>query len=221
MENLPYTVIRSDRKTLAIQVLADGSVVVRSPRKMPAEEIERFLQEKEAWILKHRENARNRVQETVDPRKILYKGVWKNILPTEENRVYFDGEFFYAPTDLDADSLRLTMENLMKKLAKMELVPMVYMLAATLQVSPRRVTITGAKTKWGSCSDGKNINLSWRLMAAPADAIKYVIIHELCHMREMNHSGDFWSLVEQYEPDWQKKREKLSQTQGWLDAYFK
>ena len=88
-------------------------------------------------------------------------------------------------------------------------------------VQPQRITVTGAKTKWGSCSDGKNINLSWRLLTAPVDVIEYVIIHELCHMREMNHSRRFWALVEQHVPEWRGKREKLSQVQVWLDAYFK
>ncbi len=220
MEGFGYTVIRSDRKTLAIRVLADGSVEVRAPLRMPAGEIEKFLKEKEKWILKHREEAEKRLPESVEPRKILYKGMWKDIRPSEENKVWFDGEFFYAPPELDSDSLRYAMEDLMKKLAKRELIPMVYLLAAAADRRPERVIITGAKTKWGSCSDGKNINLSWRLLAAPIPEIEYVIIHELCHLKEMNHSADFWSLVETYVPDWRQRRERLTQVQAWLGAYY-
>ena len=220
MEGFTYTVIRSDRKTLAIRVLADGSVEVRTPLRVPKEEIEKFLKEKENWIRKHREEAEKHRPESVEHRKILFKGVWKEIRPAEEYKVWFDGEFFYAPAELDPYSLRYTMEDLMKKLAKRELVPMVYLLSAAVGVRPERVTITGAKTKWGSCSDGKNINLSWRLMAAPVQEIEYVIFHELCHMKEMNHSADFWALVEKYVPDWRERREKLTQVQAWLTAYY-
>ncbi|MBQ8401895.1 MAG: M48 family metallopeptidase [Clostridia bacterium] len=220
MSEIEYTLIRSDRKTTAIRILTDGRIEVRAPKRLPVQEIERFLEEKRNWIEKHRQTMLERIPADVDPRKILYKGLWKTIKPTEERRVYFDGEFFYAPTDMDPDSLRLTMENLMKKLAKTELVPMVYLLAAGLQVSPRRVTVTGAKTKWGSCSDGKNISLSWRLLAAHPREIEYVIIHELCHMKEMNHSAAFWEMVERYVPDWRDKREKLTGVQAWLEAYY-
>lgn len=220
MEGFAYTVIRSDRKTLAIRVLADGSVEVRAPLRLPAVEIEKFLKEKENWIRKYRAEAEKRQPETVDLRKILYKGMWKEIRPLEGYGVCFDGEFFYAPAQLEADSLRCTLEDLMKKLAKRELIPMVYQLADTLGVRPERVSITGAKTKWGSCSDGKNINLSWRLLAAPVQEIEYVIIHELCHMKEMNHSADFWALVEKSVPDWRERREKLTQVQAWLGAYY-
>jgi len=221
VSEIEYTLVRCDRKTTAIRVLTDGSVEVRAPRRLPVQEIERFLNEKKDWIEKHRQIMQERYPLHLEPRKILYKGNWKTIRPLMENKILFDGEFFYAPENWSDAELKAAVEDILKKLARSELIPLTRQIAKHVGVEPQRISVTGAKTKWGSCSDGKNINLSWRLLAAPVDAIEYVIIHELCHTREMNHSRKFWALVEASVPDWREKRDKLSQVQVWLDAYFK
>lgn len=221
MDDIRYTLIRSDRKTTAIRVLTDGSIEVRAPRRLPLREIERFLESKRNWIETHRQVMLERYPADLDPRQILYKGEWKTIRPLDEDMMLFDGEFFYAPTDWDIEKLQAALADVMKKLAKKELVPMVQKMAAEAGLSPARITITGAKTKWGSCSNGKNLSFSWRLMAAPPDAVEYVVWHELCHMTEMNHSSRFWALVEKRVPDWRPKRNRLAEVQSWLDAYYR
>jgi len=221
VDDICYTLIRSDRKTTAIRVLTDGSVEIRAPRRLPKREIERFLEEKRNWIETHRKAMLERYPTDLDPRKILYKGVWKGIRPSDDDRLLFDREFFYAPADWEEEKLKSALQEMMKKLAKRELVPLVHGLAAEMGVEPAKVSVTGARTKWGSCSGAKNINLSWRLMAAPADVIEYVIWHELCHMKEMNHSARFWALVEKRVPDWRQRRERLTEVQSWLDAYYR
>lgn len=221
MKETRYTLIRSDRKTTAIRVLTDGSVEIRAPGHLPLREIERFLEEKKGWIEKHRQIMLDRYPTDLDPRKIMYRGYWKDIRPAAEDGLFFDGEFFYAPVDWEEDFLKNALQEMMKKLAKKELVPLVHMMASEMGLTPARITITGAKTKWGSCSNGKNLSFSWRLMAAPQDVIEYVICHELCHMTEMNHSSRFWALVEKRIPDWRQKRERLAAVQSWLDAYYR
>lgn len=221
MDDICYTLIRSDRKTTAIQVLIDGSVEIRAPRRLPEKEIKRFLEEKRNWIETHRKAMLERYPADPDPRKILYKGVWKCIRPLDGDRLLFDGEFFYAPPDWEEDKLKSALQEVMKKLAKRELIPLVHRMAAEMGVEPERVSVTGAKTKWGSCSGAKNINLSWRLVAAPMEVAEYVIWHELCHMKEMNHSARFWALVEKRVPDWRQKRERLAEVQSWLDVYYR
>lgn len=74
---------------------------------------------------------------------------------------------------------------------------------------PKQVRINQAKTRFGSCSSKGNICFSWRLMEYPPEAIDYVVLHELCHLRFMDHSANFYALVEQYMPDWKRRREML------------
>jgi len=85
--------------------------------------------------------------------------------------------------------------------------------AAQMDVTPAQVKITGAKTRWGSCSAKGNLNFSWRLMLAGEDAIDYVVVHELAHLREMNHSPRFWAVVAGILPDYEQRRTQLKQLQ--------
>ncbi|MCK5609761.1 M48 family metallopeptidase [Candidatus Pacearchaeota archaeon] len=72
-----------------------------------------------------------------------------------------------------------------------------------------RVTLRNQKTRWGSCSSRGNLNFNWRLIMAPIEVIDYVVAHELCHLKEMNHSSRYWALVEQAIPDYKKYRKWL------------
>jgi len=96
-----------------------------------------------------------------------------------------------------------------RRLAKEVLPGKVAHYAALMGVQPARIKITGAKTRWGSCSAKGNLNFSWRVMLADDDAIDYVVVHELAHLMEMNHSPRFWAIVAQYYPDYQSACIKL------------
>ena len=83
--------------------------------------------------------------------------------------------------------------------------------AAVMNVEYNRVAVKDQRTLWGSCSGRKNLNFNWRLAAAPPEALDYVVIHELCHLREMNHSKNFWALVRLACPDYSVRRKWLKE----------
>ncbi len=83
--------------------------------------------------------------------------------------------------------------------------------AQQMQVSYRRITIRDQKTRWGSCSMKGNLNFNWRLVLAPREVLDYVVVHELAHRREMNHSSRFWGLVAEVMPDYKWRREWLKE----------
>lgn len=76
-------------------------------------------------------------------------------------------------------------------------------------VKCNKLSLRNTKTRWGSCSSEKNVMINWKLIMAPEDVLDYVVCHELCHILQMNHSKDFWALVEQHMPDWKEKKEWL------------
>jgi predicted metal-dependent hydrolase len=82
-------------------------------------------------------------------------------------------------------------------------------LCPQLGVSYNRLTIRGAKTRWGSCSKKRNLNFNWKLMMVPEPVIDCVIIDELAHLKEMNHSTNFWKLVGEHCPQWRRYRKWL------------
>jgi hypothetical protein len=96
------------------------------------------------------------------------------------------------------------------RLAARELVAMVLdEEAPALGVSFGRVQIRAQRTRWGSCSPRGDLSFNWRLVLAPFDVLDYVVVHELCHLREPNHSARFWRLVASRRPDWHSQRDWL------------
>jgi predicted metal-dependent hydrolase len=96
------------------------------------------------------------------------------------------------------------------RLAVRELVAMLVEEEAPLiGVRPNRIQIRDQRSRWGSCSTRGTLSFNWRLVLAPFDVLDYVVVHELCHLREANHSRRFWKLVEQHRPDWRVHRDWL------------
>ena len=97
------------------------------------------------------------------------------------------------------------------RLAARELVTMVLEEEApALGVTFGRVQIRGQRTRWGSCSAGGTLSFNWRLALAPLEVLDYVVVHELCHLREPNHSARFWRLVASRRPEWRRQRDWLT-----------
>ncbi|MBE6667372.1 MAG: M48 family metallopeptidase [Ruminococcaceae bacterium] len=175
-DRIYYELLRSDRKTCQIQVKADGSVIVRAPKRMPLRDIERFVSEKSDWI----ENA------------------------FEKNRRAREQIKYTEP---------LTHEEI-GKLANMalEYIPKrVEHYAPIVGAEYGNITIRNQKTRWGSCSGKKNLNFNCLLMLTDERIIDYVVVHELCHLKEMNHSERFWAEVEKVLPEYKASR-------AWLKA---
>lgn len=169
-------VIRSNRRTISLEITASGKVIVRAPQRMPEAEIQKFVEEKSAWLRKHlqkREGAQAALQE--------------------------EGKF----TKEDIEKL--------VKLAKKVIPVKVAYYARILNVTYDRITIRNQKTRWGSCSSKGNLNFNCLLMMAPPEVLDYVVVHELCHRLEMNHSKRFWAQVERVLPDYRKPRKWLKE----------
>ena len=150
-----YEIIRSSRKTLALEITRDGQLKVRAPYKVSRKEIQNFVKSKESWIFKHLK----RIEET--------KAEQPEPLSSEE------------------------IEKLVQK-ALQVLPEKVEHYARIIGVTYGRITIRNQKTRWGSCSSKGNLNFNCQLMRLPEELQDYVVVHELCHRKEMNHSSDFW-----------------------------
>ena len=221
-----YRLIRSRRKTLAIYITRDAEVEVRASMNMSMAYIDRFVISKKQWIEKA-VSKREQVKASKEVFKLDYghmlqfRGGQYPIVAGVVRRPCFDGDAFVLPPGLTATEIKKATIGIYTDEAKKYVSGRLEGFCARLGVSPTRVRITGAMTRWGSCSAKKNINISWRLMMASDEAIDYVIVHELAHLRELNHSPRFWALVDGVMPGHRSARAQLKEldekqaTQDW------
>ena len=152
-------IIRSKRRTIAIEIKKDLRIVVRVPLEMKDNDIQRFVMEKQRWIEKHLQIVKKR---------------------NEEKETPFTVEEIHALADA-------ALKDLTQRVAKH---------APIVGVTVGRITIRNQRSRWGSCSAKGNLNFNCLLMLCPEEVRDYVVVHELCHRKELNHSPAFWSLVE-------------------------
>ena len=108
-----------------------------------------------------------------------------------------------------ATQLRLPLEKWYREQASNKIEPMVEDFSRRMGLQYNRVTLKGQKTLWGSCSRKRNLNFNWRLMMTPEPVIEYVVVHELAHLKQMNHSHRFWEIVERHCSSWREHRKWL------------
>ena len=168
---MDYRLVRSKRKTLAIEVTPALEVVVRAPLFISKRRIEKFALEHESWA----EKSKEKIKEAIRNR------------PPE-------------PTEAEINEL--------KKRAR-EIIPdRVAFFSELTNLKPTAIKITSAKKRFGSCSGKNSLCFSYLLMRYPQEAIDYVVLHEIAHIKHKNHGREFYALIEKYMPDY-KQREKL------------
>ena len=177
---LSVLLVRSSRKTLAVQIRADGTVIARAPLRMPKDRILCFLSEKASWIRMQQ----GKMQEREKMR--------------QQARIHLDA----------------AQEKELRERAKSVLAQRTAYFARQIGVTYGKITVRDQKTRWGSCSQTGNLNFNFRLILAPSEVLDYVVVHELCHRRQMNHSTQFWQEVAQVLPDYRKRKAWLTEN-GW------
>lgn len=205
-------IIRSRRKTISIEVKKDGTVILRAPLIASETQIKEVIAKHGKWIEKKKihfaGNAENNlVKKYIDGEQFMFLGNYHE-LRIEDNQKYifrFDGSCFI----IDSASIRYSkqlFETFYSNSARKMITPRVAEFAKIIGVGFNKVRITGAETRWGSCSSKRNLNFSWKLVMAPAKVIDYVIVHEIAHLFEMNHSKRFWDIVARLFPDYLQYR---------------
>ena len=219
---IDYTLTRSKRKTVALYIRA-GGVEVRAPLKTPERNIDQFVASKEKWITDKltelNDRAARRERFSLDyGDTVFYRGNEYPIAAKDGNRLGFDNERFYMPPNLTPERIKRACVQIYRMLAKCDLTEKALAFAKQMSVMPSAVKINGATTRWGSCSAKKSLNFSWRLIQASDDMIDYVVVHELAHITEMNHSDRFWAIVEGVLPDYRERKARLKELQRRLSG---
>ena len=217
----PDEIIRSKRKTLSISIDTANRLIVRAPLRCSDAQIAMFLAEKEGWILrKKREREGAGIclpSENLEGYELLLLGVKCKIHVFPISKVGYDEgkHCLYLPEKDTEERLVKWLKNNAKRI----FTNVTEQTAKRMGVTYRSVQVTSARSRWGSCSGNDALHYSFRLLYAPKEVIEYVIVHELAHTLEKNHSKNFWAIVERYVPDYKQKRAWLKK-HAWLMEVF-
>jgi len=180
---IEYRFIRSDRKSISIEIGEKG-LTVKAPPYAAMSEVHSFLNFKKRWIFAHMDAMQERIQKREDA-----------FQETASNNL----------TDLQKQAL----EKRYRAAAKEYIKKRVAHFATLLGVTYNTISIREQKTRWGSCSTKGTLSFHWKLILAPPQVLDYVVIHEVCHLLHMNHSPEFWNEVASLMPDYQTYRNWL------------
>lgn len=207
---IEYTLIRSQRKTLSLTVTKELVVEVRAPLRMATDRIHRFVQEQAGWIGKQRARlepeARRRTAFTYqDGQTFPFQGR-EVALATGSGSPRLAGDTLSLREGEDRPG---AVAGFLREECRRMVTERIQVFAPLLGVVPTGVKITSATTRWGSCSGRNSLCFSYRVACLPPELLDYIVVHELSHIREHNHSPRFWAVVATQLPHWQELRAAL------------
>jgi predicted metal-dependent hydrolase len=196
-----------------LRLQPDGAARLAIPRRGSRAEALRFLERSEAWLLKRHEQWKVTSalrQPWQDGASFLFRGeeVLLRVVPHFSAVTLSFGNQRLSDIAPAAD-YRPVVHAHLRRLAVEQLPPRTFEMAGLHGVTVRRVTVRAQKTRWGSCSARGTISLNWRLIQAPTFVLDYLIVHELMHLRQMNHSTRYWKLVSEAFP-------RYREAESWL-----
>ena len=216
MDGFPFTVKVSYRaRTKSAEITIEDEVVnVIVPNSLTETQIRRLITKRLVWIKKtlvaQAKAGKPKVIEYVNGEAFPYLG--KNyrlkIEKGERPAAKLNSGYLWVTANSTED-VKEAIKQWYFRLAKKRLAEKTTRFSVILGVSPRSVSIKDFKKKWGSCSKNGDIAYNWKVIMASNNLVDYVVIHELCHLKELNHSARFWRLLDRHKPDWRECKELL------------
>lgn len=233
-QTIQIHIVRSKRKTICMSINKDGSVTVKAPRLFPTEaEIARFVEQKADWVLKQRQRMQDKEDMKLvrrfetdysfpylgEERLVEMQTAKKTSISYENEKILIKtpacedlSQNYDAPENKETlEKLRNDLKKWYKKQAKEYITKRVEYYQNIVGVTVTSVSIKSRKSQWGSCDSNGNLTFSWRLVMARPEAIDYVVVHELCHRKYMDHSKGFWNEVQKYMPDFKEQKKWLEE----------
>lgn len=202
-------------KRITIKVEYPQQIIVSAPKRTPKKIIDKFVKQQQAWIQQQLKRLKQKslLIESEDHLLIFGKKYQKinQFQPKHPIGVFIqqDQLLLNFPQEMEKNDVAQELSLFIKKTGRTYLKKRVEQLAGKMKVEYNRLTLRNQKTRWGSCSGQQNLSLNWRLIHYAPKLIDYVIIHELAHLKQHNHSRQFWQLVKQFDSNYKQHRTQL------------
>lgn len=205
MNNFQYVVKRSDRRSFCVRILEDNTIIVNCPKKAGVKAIEKFLESKSGWIVRHLNNNNRKneyLAEVISYEKVLVAG---EPVPLHIERC---GDNFFSDYEVRAKSLS-SLQKLFVSGFLADFGKVIDNVCKQTSLSYRKYSFRDYKSRWGCCNSDGELKFNWKLLMLPREIWRYVIIHELCHTVYMNHSPRFYKLMSAFMPEYDYLRREL------------
>jgi hypothetical protein len=220
MEEIPVEkIIRSRRRTIALEITSGATLVVRAPLRASAADIEEIIRQKSSWILRKIGEIKRRpcspCHEYAEGEMFLYLGRSYPLQIMENGNMTIERSDRLYVSHILMPDIRNQLKRWYMKEAIREIPARCMWFSLKTGHVPATIRITDARQRWGSCTHKGGLNFSWRLIQAPPGIVDYVVVHELVHIGQPDHSKKFWTNVRKIMPDYEQRRNWLKDHE-WL-----
>lgn len=227
--DITYQVVRSKRATADIVIERDGSIVVRAPESIPDERIEDMVEAKRLWIYKNLAewrdlNATRVLREYCNGEGFLYLGrSYRLLLVADQTEPLLlkNGRFCLRRDLVDEgeiEAAKAAFRDYYIAKGTDRIINRINYFAPKVGVKVNDMSVRELGNRWASCSPGGNLAFHWKCMMAPQTIIDYIVVHELCHFRHLDHTDAFWNEVDKVIPNYAERKEWLRTHGAGLDV---
>lgn len=219
---MPDLIIRSYRRSLSITITKNADIVVRAPKRLSMDEILKYIKEKEKWIQTKQKEIENRLsfnKEIIIYNQVLFLGKKYNVkFLTSIKKIELTEDSLLIPTKYQEDFAYKIRSWFLSK-SKCILKERIEYFANIMQIDYASVSINNSKNRWGSCDSNRNIKLNFRLLMLPHKVLDFVLIHELAHILQFNHSKEFYKIISIIMPSYKLQQKQLKEYDYLLSLY--
>lgn len=214
-------IIRSNRKSIGLEITQDAVLIIRAPHLTSLKTIQKIVTEKKDWIRLKQEKIRKKLKESkpkefITGEKFWYLGrEYELIIKNQYSAPFVLKETFQLSTRYQTNASEV-ITSWYKRKAQQKIGERVRFYYALTGFKYNQIKINSAQTRWGSCSHSGNLNFTWRLIMAPLEVVDYVVVHEMVHLEEKNHAQVFWNKVEKIMPEYKEHQKWLKENGHFL-----
>lgn len=228
---IEYDIVYCNRKSLSIKLDEKGNIFVRAPKGLSEQQTEKILRKKASWIITHQDSLQKLSKEKEEKRYlsgtvVYYKGekYSLHIAKVDDKKKQkivltssIENKMDIFTVYLDEKYIKNFLEMWYKEEARRIITEKVNYYESFFNRSYGNIRIKSMKTRWGSCSTKGNLNFNWKIIMAPEEVIDYLVVHELSHLLEMNHSSDFYKQLSRVLPNYKTHQKWLKENEKYLD----